>query len=123
MLGEEYGEYEIEYFAQDVNGKKMSLSRYVVAYDDQKPTLTFNGEVAETAKVGSTISLPSYSVQDNGDLSKVKGEIYCLSSDGLINDVKGNSVRFTRKGKHTIYYHIQDENGNVTFYAFNVVVE
>ena len=55
--------------------------------------------------------------------SKVKVEIYCLSSDGLINDVKGNSVRFTRKGKHTIYYHIQDENGNVTFYAFNVVVE
>ena len=123
VLGEEYGEYEIEYFAQDVNGKKMSLSRYVVAYDDQKPTLTFNGEVAETAKVGSTISLPSYSVQDNGDLSKVKVEIYCLSSDGLINDVKGSSVRFTRKGKHTIYYHIQDENGNVTFYAFNVVVE
>lgn len=122
ILGEQYGEYAIEYTVQDTNGRVATLTRYVVAYDETKPTLQFNGSIAATAKLGSKITLPSYTVFDNGKTENVKVEIYVMSPNGLISDVKNNTISFTRAGKYVIYYQVQDENGNVAFYSFDISV-
>jgi AMMECR1 domain-containing protein len=72
--------------------------------------------------VGSKITLPRYSIFDNGNIQNVKVEVYVMSPSGLISDVKNNTIKLTRAGKHVIYYQVQDENGNVAFYSFEVMV-
>lgn len=122
ILGNEYGEYAIEYTVTDTNGRTAVLARYVVAYDETKPSLTFKGEVAKTADVGTSITLPAYEIVDNGNKENVKVEIHVMSPSGLCGEVNNNKVTFTRVGKYVIYYQVQDENGNVAFYAFDVTV-
>jgi hypothetical protein len=122
VLGAQYGEYAIEYTVKDSNGRIATLTRYVVAYDDVKPSLQFNGSIQSTAMVGSKITLPRYSIFDNGNIQNVKVEVYVMSPSGLISDVKNNTIKLTRAGKHVIYYQVQDENGNVAFYSFEVMV-
>lgn len=122
ILGSGYGEYAIEYTVTDGNGRTATLTRYVVAYDETKPSLTFKGNVPQTAELGSSITLPTYEISDNGNKDNVKVEIYVMSPSGLFGEVKNNQVTFTRAGKYVIYYQVQDENGNVAFYAFNVTV-
>ena len=122
ILGDEYGEYAIEYTVTDTNGRTAILARYVVAHDETKPSLNFKGEIAKTADVGASITLPAYEIMDNGDKANVKVEIYVMSPSGLCGEVNNNKVTFTRAGKYVIYYQVQDENGNVAFYAFDVTV-
>ncbi len=122
ILGDGYGEYAIEYTATDRNGRTATLTKYVVAYDETKPSLSFKGTVPQTAKSGSSITLPSYDISDNGNKDNVKVEIYVMLPSGLFGEVKNNKVTFTRAGKYVIYYQVHDENDNVAFYAFNVTV-
>jgi hypothetical protein len=122
ILDSGYGEYAIEYTVTDRNGRTATLTRYVVAYDETKPSLTFKGNVPQTAELGSSITLPTYEISDNGNKDNVKVEIYVMSPNGLISNVKNNTISFTRAGKYVIYYQVQDENGNVAFYSFDISV-
>ena len=117
-----YGEYAITYVATDAELNKMTIAKYVVIYDDVKPTLTLKKDIPTTVKRGKTLKLQKYTVSDNGDVSKVVVKIYYMTPDGEMHGVTGGEITFTAVGKHVILYYVQDENGNVKNYAFNVDV-
>ena len=45
-----------------------------------------------------------------------------MTPDGEMHGITGGEITFTAVGKHVILYYVQDENGNVKNYAFNVDV-
>ena len=122
FIPQDYGTYAVVYTVTDASGNKISVSTSLIVIDDVKPTLTFNGEIAETAVWGSTMQLPTYIVNDNGDLTKVTVKVYVCAPDGIMTLVKDGKVTFTRKGQYTIYYFVLDENNNPTNYTFYVQV-
>lgn len=123
FIPETYGSYTIMYRVSDSQGNQTTVRKYIVVYDDVKPTLTFSEEIEATAKRGDTITLPNYTVNDNGDLEKTSVKVYVCSPDGINSVVDGNKVTFKQKGKYTVYYLVIDESENVTYYAFGVKVE
>jgi len=70
------GRYRIIYEAMDCygNSKGGSSGTNVISLDAVAPTLTVNGTLKTTYKVGDTISLPTYTVND--DSSKVNVDIF-----------------------------------------------
>ena len=122
FIPENYGTYAVVYSVTDSSGNKISVSTSLIVIDDVKPTLTFDGEIPETAVWGSTLQLPTYVANDNGDLTKVTVKVYVCAPDGIMTLVKDGKVTFTRKGEYTIYYFVVDENNNPTNYTFNVQV-
>ena len=88
-----------------------------------KPTLKFDGTLPTTAKWGSTLTLPNYTVNDNGDITKATVKIYVCAPDGIMTLVKDGKVALNRKGEYTIYYFVVDENNNPTNYTFYIQVK
>ena len=87
-----------------------------------KATLTFNGVLPEMADWGDTLTLPKYTINDNGDTSKATVKIYACAPDGIMTLVKDGKVTLNRKGQYTIYYFVVDENNNPTNYTFYIQV-
>ena len=123
FVPETYGTYAIVYTVTDSSNNKISVSTSIVVNDDVKPTLTIHGEIPETAEWGSTLTLPNYTINDNGDVSKATVKIYVCAPDGIMNLVKDGKVTLNRKGEYTIYYFVLDENNNPTNYTFYVQVK
>ena len=118
-----YGTYSVVYSVTDASGNKMSYSSSLVVVDDVKPTLTFDGSVPETVKAGTSITVPGYTVSDNGDLSRVIVKRYICGPDGIILVIgSDNTVRFDRRGEYILYFFVIDENDNSTNYAFRITV-
>ena len=111
------------YSVTDVSSNRISVSTSIVVNDDVKPTLTFNGEVPETAAWGSTLKLPTYTINDNGDTTKATVKVYVCAPDGIMTLVTDGQVHLNRKGEYTIYYFVMDENNNPTNYTFYVQVK
>ncbi len=117
----QYGTYMVVYVVNDGAGNIITTTKSIWVSDDRAPTLTFSGSISKTAKVGDTISLPSYTVHDN-DLSGVKVEITFRKPNGQFDNVKGNSVKFDKAGRYTINYFVIDADRNTTVYSYSVVV-
>ena len=111
------------YSVTDVSSNRISVSTSIVVNDDVKPTLTFNGEVPETAAWGSTLKLPTYIINDNGDVAKATVKVYVCTPDGIMTLVTDGQVYLNRKGEYTIYYFVMDENNNPTNYTFYIQVQ
>ena len=65
------GIYKIIYTAKDLAGNDVRGGSTVEAGDVNKPTLTVNGNVAQSYKVGATVELPNVTVSDD------TGMAYC----------------------------------------------
>lgn len=121
---EKYGVYQIVYSveAEDMGGVA-KVTRFVYCYDTVKPELEFNGTLPSSVKSGTTVKLPSYTIRDNGDISKASVVIYVCSPDGVMHTVDGGNVKLTGVGEYIVYYQVTDENGNLRVYTFKVNVE
>jgi len=119
-----YGVYQITYSVEaDDMGGVAKVTRFVYCYDTVKPELEFDGTVPASVKSGTVVKLPSYTVRDNGDISKASVTVYVCSPDGIMHTVDGGSVKLTGTGEYIVYYHVTDENGNLNIYTFRVRVE
>ncbi len=118
-----YGTYSVMYSVADSSGNKTNYTSSIVVVDNVKPTLTFDGEIAQTAKVGTKLKLPSYTVSDNGDISKAVVKTYVCGPDGILVNVTGDSTyKLDKKGNYTIYYFVVDDNNNTANYTFKITV-
>lgn len=118
-----YGTYSVVYSVADASGNKMTYSSSVVVIDNVKPTLTFEGTVPATAKVGTTLTLPKYTVSDNGDIGKVIVKNYVCGPDGIMLSVASDgTVKLNARGTYIVYYLVVDGNDNVVNYTFTVTV-
>lgn len=120
FVPQSYGSYSVVYSVSDSSGNTIPFTSEIVVVDNIAPTLTFNGEIPTTAKVGTSIKIPDYTVSDNGNLSKVVVKMYVCGPDGIMLTVKDNKVVFNRRGEYVVYYFVVDENNNTTNYAFTI---
>ena len=122
FIPQAYGTYSVVYTVTDASSNKISVSTAIIVKDDVKPTLTFKGSIPTQAKWGTTLKLPTYTIQDNGDVSKATVKIYVCAPDGIMTLVKDGKITLNRKGEYTIYYFVVDENNNPTNYTFYIQV-
>ena len=118
----DYGTYSVVYSVTDSSNNRISSSTAITVNDNVKATLTFNGVLPEMADWGDTLTLPKYTINDNGDTSKATVKIYACAPDGIMTLVKDGKVTLNRKGQYTIYYFVVDENNNPTNYTFYIQV-
>ena len=123
FIPEAYGTYSVVYTVTDASNNRISVSTSIIVKDDVKPTLTFDGVLPEMTAWGSTLKLPNYTVNDNGDVTKATVKVYVCAPDGIMTLVKDGKVTFNRKGEYTIYYFVIDENNNPTNYTFYIQVK
>lgn len=121
----EMGSYEVTYLVSDAKGNKTTITQYFSVVDEVKPTLDFGKDnpFPSSVAVGTTLSLPSYTLVDNGDLSKASVRIYLIGQDGLMSVISDGKVTFEAAGTYSIEYFVMDENENVNVYSFMILVK
>jgi|GEM_PF-2465604 len=120
----DYGTYEVLYSVMDSQGNYARSVQYLEVVDDVKPTLHFTSEnpFPSDVKVGDTITLPSYTIEDNGDVSKVILKLYVKKPNGDLEAVSGDTFTFEERGVYRFSYFLQDENGGNAVLTYSVTV-
>lgn len=116
--------YTVTYSATDEAGQTKISSKDILIYDDVVPTLTLDTELPPLVWTGTKVTLPTYTVSDNGDISKVEVETYYVAEEeGVMVKVTDNTVTANKAGKYTVYFYLIDENDtrNVVVYSFIAV--
>ena len=121
------GVYALKIVARDGNGAATTLTCRFAVEDDSAPEISVSGKIAEAAKCGETIALPSASASDE---SGVTIRVYVFRPDGTIDIIgegkttyAGGGYRFVRSGAHRIVYLAEDEYGNVSTITYLVNAE
>ena len=118
----ECGTYTITYKVTD-SAKNTAPDKIEFAvYDPVKPTLKFDGDIAEEVKVGQKIQLPKYTIDDNNP-DGVTVYRYIMAPDGTKAKIEEDSVTFTQKGTYVLTFLVTDEHNNATMYRFAVKVK
>lgn len=118
----ECGTYTITYKVTD-SAKNTAPDKIEFAvYDPVKPTLKFDGDIAEEVKVGQKIQLPKYTIDDNNP-DGVTVYRYIMAPDGTKAKIEDDSVTFTQKGTYVLTFLVTDEHNNATMYRFVVKVK
>ncbi|MBQ8294833.1 MAG: hypothetical protein IJX87_00205 [Clostridia bacterium] len=121
----QYGRYLVTFYAVDKTGNATNTFAYTLrVIDEIAPTLTLDGNVAKTVKVGSTVGLPKAVATDNYDGSPVV-RIMVIDPLGHTSLVDGKIGKYqlSRVGTYIFCYFTQDEAGNVAFSNQFVTVE
>ena len=119
---EQYGTYYVYYTGSDDVGNPLTQLKIITVLDDIAPTITLEKEIATTAKLNDTITLPNITVSDNVSSSeKITTLIFTIDPNNVMKVVNSNIVKFDVKGTYTIRYFAIDEGGNVAYY--DVLVE
>ncbi|MBQ7912354.1 MAG: hypothetical protein IJ308_01255 [Clostridia bacterium] len=119
---DEYGCYAINVTAEDNAYNPASIPTVLWVVDTQAPAFTLSGKVAETAKVGAKVTLPTVKASD--DLSKkLTVKIHVIIPGGAMLDVS-NSKGFVAKtaGTYTVVYYVEDEAGNFALEYYKIKV-
>ena len=116
------GTYTITYSFMDTKGNRTVYSYYFSVYDSVVPTLELLGAFPKSALLGEDVKLPSYQIHDQVP-DTVTLLINVIDPEGEIVDVKHKSFKATKKGVYSVNYLLIDENGNVNFYTFDVLVK
>lgn len=123
FVPQNYGTYTVIYSVSDSSGNEKTYSSSFMVLDDVDPTLSFDGSVPESAKVGTSITLPKYTISDNGDIGKIVVKNYVCGPDGIMLLVsEDGTVNLDKKGTYIIYYFVVDDNDNTTNYTFKISV-
>lgn len=102
--------YNVLYKATDDAGQSKTNSKDVLIYDNVLPTLTLDKELPPLVWMGTKVALPTYTVSDNGDISKVQVEVYYSDSVGTLKLVTNNEIVADKAGEYTVYFYLIDEN-------------
>lgn len=128
VKADKYGYYRITYTATDDANKSNMYSCSVYVVDDVAPELTVEGNVPSSAKVGSTVELPSFTAEDNMSYgSSLITRIFVLNPSyhlRVVQEDDDGKLTFIadRAGKYTIRYYAEDEDGNYTYKDFIMYV-
>lgn len=126
----EYGNYAIEYYAEDSWGNLNSFKYSVRVWDVNPPTITINGKVPEKASVNAPLELPSASASDSEKPAAITVYASYKSPSGQVrfisDDVDNPSTKKvftpTEKGEYIITYYCFDTNGNLAELHYTVKV-
>ena len=117
----EYGEYSIKYTAVDGAGKDVTRTAAVNIKNKQIPTITVDGKVAESAKIGKTVKLPKATAI--GAEMDVNVFVTVISPNGKMNVMDNNEFTFNVAGKYKVIYYAVDAYGNSAQQIFYIDVE
>ncbi|MBQ9713721.1 MAG: hypothetical protein IJV83_00175 [Clostridia bacterium] len=134
----QYGQYSVEYTAQDFNNNVGPLVYTVNVFDRKAPTATVADTWSATAKVGDTVVLPEIYIEDDfSSIAEMKvyrmvrnpygdvrnfGYDYKVLSDGSIQYIQ-YSFTFTNVGDYKFINVVYDETGNQKLVEYVVRVE
>ena len=120
----EHGKYEVHVTARDDSGNEGLAAMIIRVVDTESPTMTLDGDVVKTAKVGDKVALPKATVRD--DLTQACTlKVYVFNQNGQLLEVKAGDKGFipTSAGTYTVVYYAVDEAGNFAMQRFVIVVE
>ncbi len=118
----QYGTYFVRYEVKDASRRTKIVTMSAIVRDIAAPTLTFTEEIATTVKVGASISLHNYVIEDNKDISDVTVVVSLFKPDGSYGIVTDDSLTFTKEGNYILTFLALDADNNVTVYDFNIAV-
>ncbi len=123
ILTDRLGNYSVSYSTTDLSGRYREAAKQLSVFDDVLPSLTLDEALPERVWEGTEVSIPSYTVTDNGDLSKVTVEAFYIDAGGLMHTASGVIVA-DKAGTYTLCFLLTDENGNMNtvVYSFVAVV-
>ena len=115
-----FGTYSIVYSSKDSKNNEQKLTVTVGVYDFEKPTITIDGKVKLTAKLGDKVEFPKASVIDNVDID-LPYYVYIRRPDQVyLPDYK--VTVFDQVGIYKITYLAVDSAGNTTVIEHDVTV-
>ncbi len=121
ILLNEYGYYMVSYEANDGrNLQPKRLSVYVA--DDIKPTVTLSEGYETQCSVGDTIKIATATVSDNVTEELIVNVYVIPPKQTMIAVSNGGEFVANEKGKYSVYYYTEDEEGNVTFEHYDITV-
>ena len=123
VLLSEYGDYKIVVTATDAFGNTSTSNLRVSVVDKEKPQMTINGSIVETAKVGDKISLPKASGTDNYVTPKISVYVVCAGGNTYLFENGKNSFIANQAGVYTVVYTISDDMGNFVSTYYKITVE
>ncbi len=115
-----FGSYTVRYTLSDSTrfGSSDLQSGYILTVEDSEaPVITFAHGFADGAKVGDTLVIPSFTVNDNiSDVDKIEVCKYVFTPSGVMVELPGssNSIMASRAGVYELCVMATDEAGNVT---------
>lgn len=118
------GQYEIVYTVTDNTGMTSSLTRTVNAIDGNGPKIALDGEMPQSALLGSTLTLPHASATDGDESVTVTCSAMFEDAKGnkKVLDVSGGTLSFEEAGTYTVSWYAVDEDGNEALLSFTVTV-
>lgn len=122
------GSYMLTYSAKDFSGNAISVTLLFDVRDFEKPTLTLKSEIPNSAKVGDTVLLSNFEVNDNGGAGNVQTTVFLVDSKYDMTVLKPNEngeiyVTYKASGVYTIRYYLVDQFYNSTYYDYEVTVK
>lgn len=125
LTAETYGLYTVEYTASDANGRAASFTYVLRINDNVVPTIEPVSAIANTAKIGSTLDIPTVKVSDNVTASEnIRVYVNLTDVSGKIIRIHiGDTVKFDKTGKYVITYLAYDEANNVAIESYEIIVK
>ncbi len=125
---EVYGIYTIYFKYVDQAGNESSVSQNIYVAEEQAPEITLNGiqdGAIVKGKVGDKINVFDYSVVDNVTATEnLKVKITVVLPSLRMEHIGEDKVLvLTQQGKHTVYYTVVDEVGNMAMCSYIILVE
>ena len=118
----EYGNYEVLFYAEDSAGRKQEDRGYVIRVTDKTPPeIILNGSLSEEYKIGN-IYLPTAVAKDNLD-DDVAVVYLLVDPDGRIHYLLNGACTVSKTGTYTARYMAYDSTGNMAIneYLFTVI--
>ena len=115
-----FGTYSIVYTAKDTRGNEQRYTVAIGVYDFEKPTITIDGKIKDTAKLGDDIDLPEASVVDNVDVDLVY-YVYIRRPDQVYLPAS-KVTTYDQEGTYNITYMAIDSAGNANIIIYKVQV-
>ncbi|MBQ8428928.1 MAG: hypothetical protein IJX30_02405 [Clostridia bacterium] len=123
ILLTEYGDYKIVVKATDASGNTTTSNLRVSVVDKEKPQMTINGNVVETAKVGDKIILPKATATDNYATPTISVYVVCAGGNTYLFENGENVFIANQAGIYTVVYTVSDDMGNFVSEYYSITVE
>lgn len=123
ILLSEYGEYKIIVKATDASGNTTTSNLRVSVVDKEKPQMSIDGSIVQTAKVGDKIHLPKVTATDNYATPKVSVYVVCAGGETYLFENGEDSFIARQAGVYTVVYTVSDDMGNFVSRYYKITVK
>ncbi len=115
--------YNVLYKATDAANQSKTSSKDILIYDNVLPTLTLDKELPSLVWTGTKVEIPTFTISDNGDISKVEVEAYYSNCNSGLTKITNNTFVADEAGQYTVYFYLIDENDvrNAVSFTFTAV--